>query len=120
MDRYPLPHHLHHSDAKAADVGQKGKPEAYFFPAQYNFANDTFPYTFFGFEPGTTVEQVVDCLKRWDEGDNGILTLSKAYRLQVDTGWYVPPAAMTKSTRSMKWLSASARVIFAPSRARNW
>jgi hypothetical protein len=91
---YPLPHHLHQSDEMAANVGRVGKPEAYFFPPQYNFALDTFPYTFFGLEPGTTPEQVVDCLKRWDEGDNGILTLSKAYRLQPGTGWYVPPGIL--------------------------
>ncbi|MGQ9850070.1 MAG: hypothetical protein ACUVSU_08490 [Aggregatilineaceae bacterium] len=91
---YPLPHHLHQTDEKAADVGRVGKPEAYFFPAQYNFALNTYPYTFFGLEPGTTVDQVVDCLKRWDQGDNGILGLSKAYRLQVDTGWYVPPGIL--------------------------
>lgn len=40
---YPLPHHLHHSDAMAAKVGRVGKPEAYYYPPQYNFANDTFP-----------------------------------------------------------------------------
>jgi len=87
---YPLPHHLHQSDEKAAAVGRVGKPEAYYFPAQYNFALDTFPYTFFGLEPGTTQDQVVSCLKRWDEGDNGILGLSKAYRLELGTSWDVP------------------------------
>jgi hypothetical protein len=91
---YPLPHHLHQSDEKAADVGRVGKPEAYYYPPQYNFANDAFPYTFFGFEPGTTKDQVIDCLKRWHEGDNGILGLSKAYKLQVGTGWDVPPGIL--------------------------
>ncbi|MCS7070161.1 MAG: hypothetical protein NZM00_01535, partial [Anaerolinea sp.] len=91
---YPLPHHLHQNDEKAAAVGKLGKPEAYFYPAQYNFANNTFPYTFFGLEPGTTKDQVIDCLKRWEEGDNRILTLSKAYRLQVGTGWDVPPGIL--------------------------
>lgn len=91
---YPLPHHIHQDDEKAAEVGMVGKPEAYFYPAQYNYALDTFPYTFFGLEPGTTQEQVIDCLKRWDEGDNEILGLSKSYRLQVDTGWYVPPGIL--------------------------
>ncbi len=91
---YPLPHHVHHTDEMAANVGAVGKPEAYFYPAQYNFALDTFPYTFFGLEPGTTQEQVIDCLRRWDDGDNEILALSKAYRLQVDTGWYVPPGVL--------------------------
>jgi hypothetical protein len=87
---YPLPHHMHQNDEFAARVGRLGKPEAYYFPPQYNFTLNTFPYTFFGLEPGTTKEQVIDCLKRWDEGDNGILALSKAYRLQLGTGWNVP------------------------------
>lgn len=91
---YPLPHHMHQSDEIAANVGAVGKPEAYFFPAQYNFALDTFPYTFFGLEPGTTKDQVVDSLKRWNEGDNQITSLSKAYRLDVGTGWYVPPGVL--------------------------
>jgi hypothetical protein len=91
---YPLPHHLHQNDEFAANVGKLGKPEAYYYPPQYNFANDTFPYTFFGFEPGTTKDQVVDCLKRWSEGDNGILRLSKAYRLTPGTGWDVPPGIL--------------------------
>ncbi len=87
---YPLPHHMHQSDETAAAVGRIGKPEAYYYPAQYNFALDSFPYTFFGLEPGTTKDQVVNCLKRWNEGDNGILALSKAYRLELGTGWDVP------------------------------
>lgn len=32
----PLPHHIHHRDEQAARVGQSGKPEMYFFPAQLN------------------------------------------------------------------------------------
>lgn len=91
---YPLPHHVHHNDELAANVGQRGKPEAYFFPAQYNFTLNTFPYTFFGLNPSTTKDQVIDCLKAWDTGDNRILTLSSAERLQVDTGWYVPPGLL--------------------------
>lgn len=91
---YPLPHHLHQSDEIAANVGKLGKPEAYFYPPQYNFALDTYPYTFFGFEPGTTKDQVADCLKRWSQGDNHILALSKAYRLTPGTGWDVPPGIL--------------------------
>jgi hypothetical protein len=91
---YPLPHHLHQSDEFAAHVGKLGKPEAYFFPVQYNPVLDAYPYTFFGLEPGTTVDQVVDCLRRWDEGDNRILELSKAYRLVPGTGWDVAPGIL--------------------------
>ena len=36
-----------------------------------------------GLEPGTTKDQVRKCLENWDKGDNGILDLSQAYRLQA-------------------------------------
>jgi hypothetical protein len=91
---YPLPHHIHHNDEEAAKVGMRGKPEAYYFPPQYNFALNTFPYTFFGLEPTVTQEELLACIKRWDEGDNGILALSKAYRLVPGTGWDVPPGIL--------------------------
>ncbi len=85
----PIPHHMHQSAEDAALVGQEGKPEAYYFPPQHNHAGNNFPYTFFGFEPGTTKEDVIRCLERWNRGDNGILDLSKAYRLEPGTGWQV-------------------------------
>jgi hypothetical protein len=47
-----------------------------------------------GLEPGTTKQQVVDCLDHWNDGDNGILDLSKAYRLKVGTGWLIPPCVL--------------------------
>jgi hypothetical protein len=58
----PIPHHMHQSDEFAARVGQKGKPEAYYFPAQYNQLDNNFPYTFMGLEPGTTKDEVRRCL----------------------------------------------------------
>jgi hypothetical protein len=86
----PLPHHLHQMQEHAGRVGAEQKPEHYYFPAQVNNYGADFPHTFFGLEPGTTKEQVRHCLEIWDEGDNHITDLSKAYRLQVGTGWYVP------------------------------
>jgi hypothetical protein len=85
----PIPHHMHQSDEFAKRVGQNGKPEAYYFPPQYNFKDNNFPYTFMGLEPGTTKDDVVQCLKRWNQGDNGILYLSKAYKLKPGTGWQI-------------------------------
>lgn len=85
----PIPHHMHQQDQHAQLVGRLGKPEAYYFPPQYNFKFNSFPYTFMGLEPGTTRNDVIECLKRWNEGDNGILNLSKAYRLQPGTGWQI-------------------------------
>jgi hypothetical protein len=90
----PIPHHMHQNDAQAKLVGQQGKPESYYFPPQLNAVGNNFPYTFFGLEPGTTKEDIVRCLDRWNEGDNGILNYSKAYRLQPGTGWLVPPCVL--------------------------
>lgn len=90
----PLPHHIHHADADAARVGQRGKPEAYFFPRQLNNHGGRFPFTFLGFEPGTTKEQVKECLQNFTKGDNGITALSRAYKLEPGTGWDVPPGVL--------------------------
>ncbi len=85
----PIPHHLHQNDEFAARVGQKGKPEAYYFPPQYNFKDNHFPYTFMGLNPGTTKDDIRRCLKKWNEGDNEILYLSRAYKLKPGTGWQI-------------------------------
>jgi hypothetical protein len=90
----PIPHHMHQSNPQAALVGQQGKPESYYFPPQLNALGNNFPYTFFGLEPGTTKADIRRCLERWNEGDNGILNYSKAYRLQPGTGWLVPPCIL--------------------------
>ncbi len=90
----PLPHHIHHSDKYAALVGQRGKPEAYYFPPQLNNHGGRFPYTFFGFEPGVSKDEVKECLKNFTKGDNRITNLSRAYRLEPGTGWDVPPGVL--------------------------
>jgi hypothetical protein len=85
-----LPHHLHQRAEHARLVGQQPKPESYYFPRQVNNYGADAPYTYFGLEPGTTKDQVRHCLDIWNQGDNHITDLSKAYRLEVGTGWYVP------------------------------
>jgi hypothetical protein len=90
----PIPHHMHQSQEHARLVGQEGKPESYFFPPQHNNTGNNFPYTFMGFEPGTTKEEVRKCLENWNKGDNGILDLSKAYRLKPGTGWLIGPGIL--------------------------
>jgi hypothetical protein len=70
------------------------KPESYYFPRQLNNYGADFPYTFFGLEPGTTPEQVRHCLEIWNQGDNHITDLSKAYRLELGTGWSVPAGVL--------------------------
>lgn len=90
----PIPHHMHQNDAQARLVGRKGKPEAYYFPPQYNQLENNFPYTFMGLEPGTTRDDVRHCLENWNTGDNGILYHSRAFRLQPGTGWQIDPGIL--------------------------
>jgi hypothetical protein len=90
----PLPHHIHHNDEKAALIGQKGKPEAYYFPPQLNNHGGDFPYTFFGISPGVTKEEIKQCLVNFTKGDNKITSYSQAFRLDPGTGWDVPPGML--------------------------
>ena len=85
----PLPHHIHHREQHAKLVNQMGKPESYFFPVQLNNYGADFPYTFFGLQPGTTKDQLRECLQNFNKGDNKITNLSAAYRLEPGTGWNV-------------------------------
>jgi len=105
----PIPHHLHQRAAHAAAVGRAPKPEAYYFPPQLNAQEHRFPYTFFGLEPGTTREALRRCLERWAEGDNGVLELSRAYRLRPGSGWLVPAGILhapgTLVTYEPQWAS---------------
>lgn len=89
-----LPHHVHHRDEHARLVGQNGKPESYYFPPQMNNHGGDFPYTFFGIEPGTSKDQIRECLVNFTKGDNKITNLSRAYRLEPGTGWDVPPGIL--------------------------
>ena len=89
-----IPHHLHQQQEHASRVGRRHKPESYYFPPQYNQLENDFPYTFMGLEPGTTPEDVRRCLERWNRGDNGVLDLSRAYRLQPGTGWQIDPGIL--------------------------
>jgi hypothetical protein len=90
----PIPHHMHQGFADAKLVGQEGKPESYYFPPQLNNVDNNFAYTFMGLEPGTTKAQIRKCLEDWSKGDNGILDLSRAYRLKRGTGWLIPPGVL--------------------------
>ena len=86
----PLFHHLHLDDVAAARVGRIGKPEAYYFPPQLNNHLGTFPVTYFGFDPDVKKDQDRERLLDYEKGDNRITELSRAYRIELGTGWYTP------------------------------
>ncbi len=88
-NRRAIPHHMHPRDEHAKLIGQKGKYEGYYFPPQYNLNPHNFPYTFMGLEPGTTKDDVRRCLERWNQGDNGILFHSRAYKTEIGSCWQV-------------------------------
>ena len=73
---------------------RRANPSPITFPPQHNNVGNNFPYTFMGLEPGTTKAQVRRCLENWNKGDNGILDLSKAYRLKVGSGWLIDPCIL--------------------------
>ena len=116
----PLPFHVHQTDERAADVGQKGKPEAYYFPKQLNNHGGWFPYTFFGVHPKTSREDVKRCLADWDRGDNGILDLSRAYRLRPGTGWDVPPGILHAPGSLLTYEPQRASDVFAMFQSLVW
>ncbi len=86
----PLFHHLHLDDIAAGRVGYFGKPEAYYFPPQLNNHLGSFPVTYFGYDPDVTQEMVKERLLRYESGDNRITELSRAYRIELGTGWFTP------------------------------
>ena len=90
----PLFHHLHLDFEAAARVGKLGKPEAYYFPMQYNNYAGKFPHTYFGFDPDVTKEEVKARLKNYTAEDIRITELSRAYRIELGTGWYTPPGVV--------------------------
>ena len=90
----PLFHHLHLGFEAAAQVGRLGKPEAYYYPPQLNNHPGQFPVTYFGYDPDVTKEMVRERLLQYEAGDNRITELSRAYRIELGTGWYTPPGVV--------------------------
>lgn len=90
----PLFHHLHLDFEAAARVGKLGKPESYYFPPQYNNYAGRFPHTYFGFDPDVTQDEVRKRVLMYQTGDNRITEISRAYRVELGTGWYTPPGVL--------------------------
>lgn len=90
----PLFHHLHLDFEAAARVGRIGKPEAYYYPPQLNNYAGTSPYTYFGFAPDVSREEVKERLAGFTKEDTRITELSRAYRIELGTGWYTAPGVV--------------------------
>lgn len=90
----PLFHHLHLGFDDAKRVGRLGKPEAYYYPPQMNNYPGEFPHTYFGFDPDVTKDMIRERLLNYENGDIRITELSRAYRIELGTGWYTPPGVV--------------------------
>lgn len=88
-NRVPIPFHLHQAEEHARRVGRSPKPEAYYFPPQYNLVDHGFPYSFLGLNPGVTPADIRRCLTHWDRLDNDILHHSRAFKLRLGTAWQI-------------------------------
>ncbi len=90
----PLFHHVHLMFEDAAKVGKLGKPECYYFPKQLNNHMGEAGYTYFGFDPDVTREEVRERLLKFKDDDTRITELSRAFRIELGTGWYTPPGVI--------------------------
>ena len=87
----PLFHHLHLMKKDAEMIGELEKPEAYYFPVQYNCSQlGRLPLTYYGFDPSTTKEQVKEAIRNFTIKDNRLTELSRGYRIKIGTGWFTP------------------------------
>lgn len=86
----PLFHHVHLTFEDAAKVGKLGKPECYYFPKQLNNHLGESNYTYFGFDPDVKPEEVKERISHYADDDTRITDLSRAYRIELGTGWYTP------------------------------
>ena len=89
----PLFHHLHLMFEDAARVGRLGKPEAYYYPPQYNNYPGSFPHTYFGFDPDVTKQEVKERLETTASLKSPGLTASSwAPAGTLPREWCTPPA----------------------------
>jgi len=90
----PLFHHLHLGFDAAAAVGRLGKPEGYYYSPEMNNYPGSLPATYYGFAPGVTREMIRERLLKYETADDRITELSRAYRIELGTGWYTPPGVL--------------------------
>lgn len=91
----PLFHHIHHGEEACKRYGDvKPKHEHYFFPKQYNQHLGEMPITYFGFDPSVSKDEVKERLRNYTKHDGRITELSRAFRMELDTGWYTPAGVL--------------------------
>lgn len=86
----PLYFHFHPKTEIARRVGCDAKPECYYFPPQLNNYVGRRPSTYMGFNTGAKEEEIRECVRHFGDFDTHITRFSRAFDIEVGTGWYVP------------------------------
>jgi hypothetical protein len=109
--------HLHPTEAAAScKLGAVMKPEAYYYPAQMNMnASNENVITYLGLDPSVSKDELKARLADFTTRENRIVELSRAYRLQLGTGWYTPAGVLhgcgAWCTYEPQWMSESYAVF---------
>lgn len=109
--------HVHPTEeAACCKPGAVMKPEAYYYPPQMNMsAANANVITYLGIDPSVSKEEVLERLREFDTKENRIVELSRAYRLELGTGWYTPAGVLhgcgSWCTYEPQWMSESYAVF---------
>lgn len=90
----PLYFHFHPKTKVANCVGCEAKPECYYFPPQLNSYVGKRANTYFGFNSNVTREDVKQIIENFTNYDTHVTYSSKAYDLEIGTGWYIPAGVL--------------------------
>ena len=74
--------------------GRKASPRAITSRRSTTTSATTSPTRSWASSPAPPRRRSARCLEDWNKGDNGILDLSKAYRLKPGTGWLIHPCIL--------------------------
>ena len=85
----PIPHHMHQNDEDAKRVGRKASPKPITSRRSTTSRTITSRTRSWVWSPAPRRTTSVAVSRRWNEGDNGILYHSKAYRLKPGSGWQI-------------------------------
>ena len=109
--------HVHPNQAIAScKPGAAMKPEAYYYPVQMNMtATNENVITYLGIDPSFSKEDVKARLKNFGTCENRITELSRAFKLELGTGWYTPAGVLhgcgAFCTYEPQWMSESYSVF---------
>ena len=115
------PPHAPDGRAGRAASARKASPRATTSRRSSTTTATTSPTPSWASSPAPPRTRSADCLEDWNKGDNGILDLSKAYRLKPGTGWLIPPGVLhapgSLCTYEPQWGSTSSACTSRSSKA---